>query len=294
MCVDARAGLIPRYGDSSSGPLEAGFRANNMSAPENVVSFLGISVHPKTIAGLMAIVGEQIEQNEKCVIANHNLHSLYLYHREPRFRNFYRDAEWTHIDGMPLVALARLYGYRVKREERVTYVDWTGPLMESAARNDWRVFYLGSEPGVAARGADILRQSYPGLKIRTMHGYFDVDPQGQENNEVLNAIAEYKPQLLMVGMGMPRQEFWIHDNIERLRANVILPSGAAIDYVAGAAYTPPRWAGRTGLEWAFRLAAEPNRLWRRYLLEPWSVLQIVAQDLLARHLNLRATPPFGD
>jgi N-acetylglucosaminyldiphosphoundecaprenol N-acetyl-beta-D-mannosaminyltransferase len=121
-----------------------------------------------------------------------------------------------------------------------------------------------------------------------MHGYFDANPESQENERVLNAIEAYKPHILMVGMGMPRQEYWIQQNLKRLCANVILPAGAAIDYVAGAVPTPPRWAGRLGLEWAFRLTAEPQRLWRRYLVEPWSILGVVAQDFLKRQSNFEA------
>jgi N-acetylglucosaminyldiphosphoundecaprenol N-acetyl-beta-D-mannosaminyltransferase len=260
-------------------------RTSKSEVCSGTVSFLGISVEPKTMSGLTALVTDHIERQEKCVIANHNLHSLYLFHQEPRFRAFYRDVEWTHIDGMPIVALARLHGHRVSREQRVTYVDWMGPLMESSARNQWRVFYLGSAPGVAETGAVLLRQRYPGLQIQTKHGYFDSDPRSQDNANVLKAIADYDPHLLMVGMGMPRQEYWIHENFPRLRANVILPSGAAMDYVAGAVYTPPRWSGRAGLEWAFRLAAEPKRLWRRYLLEPWSVLGVVARELVRERLG---------
>jgi N-acetylglucosaminyldiphosphoundecaprenol N-acetyl-beta-D-mannosaminyltransferase len=257
-----------------------------MTNHKDAVSFLGICVHPATISELTALVRQQIMQGAKCVIANHNLHSLYLYHREPKLRAFFRHADWTHIDGMPLVALARLYGYRVKRNQRVTYVDWMGPLMESAAANRWRIFYLGSAPGVAEKGAAILREQFSGLEIRTMHGYFNADPRGRENQEVVNRIEEYKPHLLMVGMGMPRQEYWIHDNLSRLNANVILPSGAAIDYVAGAIDTPPRWAGRAGLEWAFRLLSEPKRLWVRYLVEPWSVLGVIVADFITRFAHI--------
>jgi N-acetylglucosaminyldiphosphoundecaprenol N-acetyl-beta-D-mannosaminyltransferase len=98
------------------------------------------------------------------------------------------------------------------------------------------------------------------------------------NHEILTLIKEYQPHILMVGMSMPRQEHWILDNIESISANVILPSGAAIDYIAGAVPTPPRWAGKVGLEWLFRLVAEPRRLWRRYFVEPlfllkWFLLQ---------------------
>lgn len=260
-----------------------------MSNHKRAVSFLGICIHPMTITELTALVRNQVLQGGKCVIANHNLHSLYLYHREPKLRAFFRDAEWTHIDGMPLVALARLYGCRVNRCQRVTYVDWIAPLMESAATNEWRVFYLGSAPGVAEKGATILRQQFSGLQIRTRHGYFNADPQGKENQEIIDLIQDYKPHVLMVGMGMPRQEYWIYDNLTRLYANVILPSGAAIDYIAGAIYTPPRWAGRAGLEWAFRLATEPKRLWTRYLVEPWFLLGVIAMDFTKRHAHSSIT-----
>jgi N-acetylglucosaminyldiphosphoundecaprenol N-acetyl-beta-D-mannosaminyltransferase len=260
-----------------------------MISHNQAVSFLDISVHPHTVAELTSLVGDQIAQGGKCVIANHNLHSLYLYHREPKLRAFFHDVKWTHIDGMMLVALARLYGHRVDRRQRVTYVDWMVPLMESAVRNDWRVFYLGSAPGVAERGAVLLRQQFPQLQIQTTHGYFNTDPASGENQDILDRIDKYRPHLLMVGMGMPRQEYWIYDNYDRLSANVILPSGAAIDYVAGAIYTPPRWAGRAGLEWAFRLASEPRRLWSRYLVEPWFLLGLIAKDLIRRRLESPAT-----
>jgi N-acetylglucosaminyldiphosphoundecaprenol N-acetyl-beta-D-mannosaminyltransferase len=259
----------------------------------DTISFLGISVQPKTLTALTALVVDTIEQQEKCVIANHNLHSLYLFHHEPKFRAFYRDAACTHIDGMPIVALARLYGHRVNREHRVTYVDWTGWLMEAAVREQWRVFYLGSAPGIAEAGASLLRERFPGLQIQTAHGYFDADPQSQDNARVLSAIAQFAPHMLMVGMGMPRQEYWIHENFARLCANVILPSGAAMDYVAGAAYIPPRWSGRVGLEWVFRLAAEPKRLWRRYLLEPWSVVGIVVRDLIKNLVSTSSVREMG-
>ena len=87
----------------------------------------------------------------------------------------------------------------------------------------------------------------------------------------------------MVGMGMPLQEHWIAENYDKLGNAVILPCGAAIDYFAGAIPTPPRWAGRLGLEWLYRLLAEPTRLWKRYLIEPWFLLFLTASPPGARH-----------
>ncbi len=252
------------------------------------ISFLGITVHPLKMAELNSLLAEAIERDEKIVVANHNLHSLYLFLKNAKVREFYRHAQWVHIDGMPIVAMARLYGHEVPREARVTYADWTYSIAKQAAEKGWRVFYLGSAAGVAEAGAEILRSRFPGLQIRTMHGFFNASAKGAENEGVLRQIANYSPNVLMVGMGMPRQELWIQENLSSLRANTILPSGAAMDYVAGAVPTPPRWAGKMGLEWAFRLGAEPRRLWYRYLVEPWTIVGAVIRDLFIKRFTGRS------
>lgn len=246
------------------------------------IKFLHVILHPKMLTELNALVERGVDERRKWIIANHNLHSLYLFHRQPELRQFYADVHWTHIDGMPLIALGRLYGYDLKRDQRVTYVDWMGPLLKLAAMKGWRVFYLGSSKGTAEKGAAILRKVYPSLDIEVSDGYFDARPGSQDNEALLARINCYQPDLLMVGMGMPRQELWIHNNYGRLKTHVVLPSGAAMDYIAGVVPTPPRWAARIGLEWAFRLVKEPRRLFGRYLLEPWYILVLVLLDLFRK------------
>jgi N-acetylglucosaminyldiphosphoundecaprenol N-acetyl-beta-D-mannosaminyltransferase len=225
------------------------------------------------------LVEQGISEQRKWIIANHNLHSLYLFHRHAKLREFYSRVRWTHIDGMPLVALGRLYGYRLERRHRVTLVDWTYPLMELAARKGWRVFHVGSSKGSAEKGASRLRKLYPTLQIEVNEGYFDARYGSADNEALVQRINAYGPDLLMVGMGMPRQEFWTQENCARLKAPVILSSiGAAFDYVAGVVPTPPRWSGQIGLEWVFRLAHDPTRLFKRYFLEPWYILLLLLMD----------------
>jgi len=245
----------------------------------DTVSFLGLTLQPRSLPELNLLVEQGIRDHRNWIIANHNLHSLYLLHRHPKLREFYASVRWTHIDGMPLVALGRLYGYPLERQHRVTLVDWTYPLMELAAKKGWRVFHLGSSEGAAEKGAAQLRKLYPALQIEVSGGYFDARYGSSENEAMLERINAYAPALLMVGMGMPRQELWTHENFSRLKADVILSSvGAAFDYVAGAVPTPPRWSGRLGLEWAFRLAHDPARLFGRYFVEPWYILLLLLLD----------------
>jgi N-acetylglucosaminyldiphosphoundecaprenol N-acetyl-beta-D-mannosaminyltransferase len=241
--------------------------------------YLGVQVDALSIPELNSLIAESVQQSQKWIIANHNLHSLYLYHNDPKMRDFYAQANYIHIDSMPLVFIGKLLGFPMKREQRVTYVDWVWPLMAEASRKGWRIFYLGSKPGVAEKGANILRQRFPGLQIACAHGYIDTNKDSQENLATVAAINAFRPHILMVGMGMPLQEHWILENLENIQTNAILTSGACIDYVAGAVPTPPRWMGRFGLEWLYRLANEPERLWKRYLLEPWFVARLFLQEI---------------
>ncbi len=243
---------------------------------------LGVEVEALNMAQLNAIVADAVADGKRIIVGNHNLHSLYHYHHDPKMRSFYAAADHIHVDGMGIIGLGRLLGAPLEREHRVTYVDWMGPLVQAAAEHGWRVFYLGSRPGVAEIGADVLRQKYPGLKMETAHGFFDPDPSSAEAQAVIAKIEAARPHLLITGMGMPRQEHWVVDHLHKLSANVILNGGAALDYFAGVIPTPPRWAGRCSLEWLFRLMAEPRRLWSRYLIEPWFIAYKLMVELASR------------
>jgi N-acetylglucosaminyldiphosphoundecaprenol N-acetyl-beta-D-mannosaminyltransferase len=240
---------------------------------------LGVRINPLAIPELNALIAEIINSNRHCIIANQNLHSIYIYHHDPKMQTFTTRAQYMHVDGMPIILLGRLLGYPLRRKHRVTYVDWIHPLMAEATRQGWRIFYLGSKPDVVEYGATILRQKFPGLQIMTADGYFDATAGSVANQKIIEKINVYQPDVLMVGMGMPRQEHWIVDNLECINANVILTCGACIDYIAGAIPTPPRWMGRMGLEWSYRLWSEPKRLWQRYLIEPWFVAKLFFQEI---------------
>jgi exopolysaccharide biosynthesis WecB/TagA/CpsF family protein len=248
-------------------------------------NLMDIRVQAITAPDLLSIISEATQKQAKYVIANHNTHSLYLWHHDARMRDFHARADFTHVDSMPLIALLRPFGIPLRREHRTGYMDFLPLLAREAVRRGWRIYHLGSKPGIGEKGAAILREQYPGLQIRSHHGYFDI--QGTENKVVLADIHAYSPDVLLVGMGMPRQEIWINDNLCHISARTIFCSGGMMDFVAQEIPTPPRWLGQVGLEWFYRLCSEPSRLGRRYLVEPWFVLgQLAGAPLkFGRSLN---------
>ena len=240
---------------------------------------LGVRFDLVTVEDLDGIIDRAVGGSHRVVVGNFNLHGVLLHQRDPKLRSFYRLADHVHIDGMPLVWWAKILGYPATRRHRVSYLDWLDSLMSLAAERSWKIFYLGSKSGVAAKGAAILEQRYEGVRFAHHHGYFDATAGSRDNEDILRSIKDFGPDLLMVGMGQPRQESWIVDHLEQLSTQVILTSGACIDYVAGTISSPPRWLGKLGLEWLFRLVSEPRRLASRYLIEPWYLLPLFYKDL---------------
>lgn len=228
-------------------------------------------------------IGRRIaEGRRRLTVGNLNLHALYLARKVPRMAEFLRQATIVHIDGMGVVAAARFLGIPIRAKHRITYVDWAVPLARAATAGDWRVFFLGSRPGVGEKARETLAEQVPGFSMGVHHGYFDARAGSADAEAVLARINRFEPDLLLVGMGMPRQESWTLDHLGRLNAGVTLMAGACMDYVAGTARTPPRWLGPLGLEWAFRLLCDPRRLARRYLVEPWALAPALLSEFLRR------------
>lgn len=223
-----------------------------------------------------------IEEKRKVVVANHNLHSMHLVRSDPAMQEFYRHAELIQIDSKPLIWLARAKGLKAANMHRSTYLDWRGHFWSLSNRKGWRIFYLGGADGVAASAAARLGERYPKATIGTHSGYFDATPGSAGNEAVLQQIRDFAPDILLVGMGMPRQEAWIAANLADLPNAVIFNVGAAFDYEAGVQKAAPRWMGQMGLEWLFRLAADPGRLFHRYCVEPWRLAGPIWQDLTQR------------
>jgi N-acetylglucosaminyldiphosphoundecaprenol N-acetyl-beta-D-mannosaminyltransferase len=228
---------------------------------------------------VMRFTADCIRGARKAIVANHNAHSLVLVRRDPAMRALYSMADVIEIDSMPLIAWGSILGLGLAARHRCTYLDWREDFWRLAHTEGWRVFYLGGSPGVAAKAAAELRRRWPGATIGVHKGYFDQRPSSVENDEVVETINAFAPDVLFVGLGMPVQERWVAHNYERLDRGVVFPIGGAFDYEAGVQVAAPRWASRAGAEWLFRFATQPRRLFRRYFIEPWSLVLPAAADL---------------
>lgn len=239
---------------------------------------LGFTAHPGSIPDYLAMTQDAIERKRPCTVFYHNLHSLYTYFTSSRLRQCY-DKCTVLVDGMPVIGLLRLGGRKVSREQRITYVDFIWPLLERARDNQWRVYHLGQNSEVQNKALQIIREKVPGIEIAGHDGYFDQSAQSQESLDVIQAVNNYKTDLLLVGFGAPKQEYWVDAHREQINAMALFTCGACMEYVAGAVKTPPRWMGRCGLEWSYRLLENPRRFAFRYLVEPLLLGLILARNL---------------
>lgn len=253
----------------------------------NNYRLLGIEVNRFDLKGLLAMMDTFIKEKKRTIISSQNLHSIYLFHRNSFLKDLQRISV-KRIDGMPIVYCGKILGYPFKRNHRITWVDLIRPLMQEAANNNWKVFYLGADEATVNKGISVLREDYKGLNIAYANGFFDANQNAQGNINIIKKINAYAPDVLIVGMGMPRQEKWILENKDALNATVIMTSGAAIEYIAGKVSTPPRWMGRTGLEWLYRLIENPKRFWFRYMVEPWFVFWLFIKDFSRKYILRKA------
>ena len=129
------------------------------------------------------------------------------------------------------------------------------------------MFFLGGREGAAARAAEVMCRAHPGLQVAGVdRPPFGFERDRSECARIDAALTAARPDILLVGLGSPKQEKWADRNSERLGIPVTMGVGITFEYTAGMVQRAPRWMQRVGLEWMFRLAMEPGRLWRRYLL----------------------------
>jgi N-acetylglucosaminyldiphosphoundecaprenol N-acetyl-beta-D-mannosaminyltransferase len=229
------------------------------------ISIFDITIHPYTVAQLNQQVTALIAQRAKALVLNVNVHCMNLAYENRWLKDFLNQAEINFCDGAGVKLGAKLLGYHIP--ERITYADWMWQLAPVVEREGFTMYFIGAKPGIAEKAAIKLKERYPNLQIvGTQHGYFDKTPGSAENEAVLADINALKPNILILGFGMPLQEKWLSENWGRIEANIALTGGAVFDYLSGELQRGPKWMTDNGFEWLARLLIEPKRLWQRYLV----------------------------
>jgi len=185
--------------------------------------------------------------------------------RTPQLRELAEEAELVVPDGMPIVWASRLQGEELP--ERVTGSSLIWSLSEAAARSDRSLYLLGGAEGIAERAADRLTEEYTDLK---MAGWqcppFGFEKDDRQLSETVSAVVEAKPDIVFVALGFPKQERLMQHLREHLPNTWFVGCGGTLTMVAGEVSRAPRWIQRSGLEWVHRLAMEPRRMAKRYLV----------------------------
>ena len=243
------------------------------------IDVLGVGVDPLTVEELHEEISRFVENGEHALVLHANVHGLNLAYRNGRLRDLFNRAPIVFCDGSGVMLGARILGRRIP--ERITYADWTWKLAAFAEERGFSLFFLGARPGVAEKAARRLEYRFPKLRIAgAEHGYFERTLGSPENEAIIKKINAARPDVLLVGFGMPVQEFWLAENWEKVDANVALTGGAVFDYVSGELRRGPRFLTDRGLESVARLMVEPRRLWRRYVIgNPLFLLRVLKQRL---------------
>lgn len=245
----------------------------------SMAGILGVNVASVTSDDLFRLIDTTVQSRQKALVLNVNAHALNLSYELTWLRDYFNHAEMVFPDGYGAIWAGRTLGYHM--HPRITYADWFYDLAAFAAGRRYSLFFLGGRPGVAEGARSVLLARHPRLRVLgALQGHFDHSRDSTDNRKVIKEINAAKPNLLVVGFGMPRQERWLLENWEELDANIALTGGAVFDYVSGMLKRPPRLLTDHGMEWLGRLLIEPGRLWRRYLLgNPKFVARVLRQWL---------------
>ena len=214
-------------------------------------------------AGLLEVASEP--GGAARIVVTPNVDHIVRLDADVDFKKLYRQADYIFADGMPLIWASRLAPARLP--ERVTGSDLFVTLARVASQQHIRLFVIGGMPGQEDMLLAAFARVYPGIELEIYCPSMKFDPQGEEGQEALRRVNAFKPGIVFVCLGMPKQERWAFAHRDALQAQLVMCVGAAMEFALGFKSRAPLWMQRAGLEWFWRLASEPRRLWRRYIVQ---------------------------
>jgi N-acetylglucosaminyldiphosphoundecaprenol N-acetyl-beta-D-mannosaminyltransferase len=253
-----------------------------LAAPARRFWIAGVPVDVVGRREIIAMFDHAVMRETPFVLANLNLHGLYCALTSAAMGKLLASRDTiVHIDGTPIVWAAKLAGMDIPPDARNAHIDLIPELLTLCAARGWPVVIVNSDQEGAGQNQAALETLVPGLQVAALSGYFDHGDMSQDapQQQVIDQIIALRPALLLVGMGMPRQEAWIARIRTVVDVPMIMPVGGFADYFTGRTRMPPRFLGPLGLEWAYRLFHDPRRLGFRYLIEPVLLLCLLIKRM---------------
>lgn len=239
-----------------------------MTVPRTLetIRLFGIDMHAVRFSEALAVILDWVEKRDGKLryVVTPNVQHTVLFQEDAALRRAYGGASLVIVDGLPLVWFSRLFGKPLP--ERVPGSDIVPALFGRAtAARPLTTYFLGGAPGVGERAARVLARDFPHVRVVGI----DSPPLGFEkdpdlNRGVVERINRARPDLLLVGLGCPKQELWAERHGGELDAAVALCVGGTVGFLAGEQPRAPRWMQRAGIEWVHRIASDPRRLLPRY------------------------------
>ena len=227
---------------------------------------LQVRVDAVQIPDVVARMKGWIARREGCrFISVTGMHGVTEAQHDRKFREILNASDLVVPDGFPLVWLGRRKGYS-ELQRRVYGPELMATFCEQAAAEGYRHFFYGGAPGVAEELARRFSEKFPGLVVAGVYcpPFRPLTPA--EDEEVIRTIHSSRADMVWIGLSTPKQERWMFEHREKLNVPVLIGVGAAFDIHTERKRQAPRWMRENGLEWLYRLAREPRRLWRRYLV----------------------------
>jgi N-acetylglucosaminyldiphosphoundecaprenol N-acetyl-beta-D-mannosaminyltransferase len=239
---------------------------------------VGISAINLDLAG--RIFEEWIAQKKKTYVCVAPVSTVVDCQFDKTYHDIVTKADMVTPDGMPVVWTARLKG---ERQVKRTYgPDLMLTIFGEGQTKGYRHFFYGANPEVCRKLRTVLLQKFPKAQIVGMHSPDKVTLDFKEDDHIIKKINEARPDIVWVGLGSPKQDYWMVHHRGCLQASVLVGVGAAFDFLSGEKKQAPKWMQRSGLEWLFRLGSEPKRLWKRYLVGNTMFVYFWLRDLVKR------------
>jgi len=239
---------------------------------------LGVKIDAINLSLACEVIDYWIKTSRNAYICVAPVSTIVSCQEDAAYKEVINQADMVTPDGMPVVWLGRLKGHR---EVKRTYgPDLMLALCTNGLKKGYRHFLYGGTPETCIKLEDSLRERLPSIQIVGKYSppFHTMLPQDQQ--EVVEMINQAKPDIVWVGLGSPKQDFWMKQNRGKLSVPVMIGVGAAFDFLSGMKQQAPRWMQRSGLEWLFRLGCEPRRLWKRYLIGNVKFVYFLIKDSL--------------